>query len=609
MWTAKKLRKQFIDFYKKKNHIEIDSASLIPENDPTCLFTTAGMHPLVPFLLGEKHPSGRRLVNVQKCLRTDDIHLVGDDTHNTFFEMLGSWSLGDYFKQEAITMSWEFLTKVLKLDKNKLAISCYSGNVKQNIPRDEESAQIWQSLGVKKDRIAFLSDNWWGPAGETGPCGPDTEMFYWNSEDIPPEKFDPQDARWVEIWNDVLMQYNKQIKSNNSQSSGTQYQYVPLLQKNIDTGMGLERTLAVLQNKQSIFQTELFSPIIKLIDSMIAKQQDNLSCDKEKNTRIIADHIRASVFLIADGVLPSNIDQGYVLRKLIRRIIRCANLILIRDEDYLQKLSAKVIENYKDTYPEIDKPEMIFRILKEEGNKFENCLIKGQKEFSKLVNNIKSHDGQKISGRIAFKLYESYGLPIEMIEEMAREENLSVDVKDFDKSFQRHQLISRKGAEGKFKGGLADNTKIVTCYHTATHLLHRALRMVLGDDVFQKGSNITSKRIRFDFAYPQKMSEEQKQQVEDLVNMQIKQSLPVIMQEMDLKSAKSSGALGFFESKYGKVVKVYTIGNSSRDYFSREICGGPHVSNTKELGEFKIISEKSSSAGIRRIKAILINNT
>ena len=597
--TAKELRKKYIDFFVSKKHKHISSAPLVPENDPTCLFTTAGMHPLVPFLLGEKHPAGNRLTNVQKCLRTDDIDEVGDATHNTFFEMLGNWSLGDlaspdgigkggYFKEDAIKMSWEFLTEVLKLDKNNIAVSCYAGNKKADIPRDEESAKIWKSLGIKDERIKYLDDNWWGPAGNTGPCGPDTEMFYWIGKNPAPKKFDPSDAKWVEIWNDVLMQYDKTKDGK----------YIPLKQKNIDTGMGLERTLAVIQAKDSIYETELFSPLMDYI-----KTKSTLF--DIKGARIIADHIRASVFIITDGIEPSNLDQGYILRRLIRRVIRYANLLGINTKDYLSDLVKIIIKNYKDIYPEVNKPNHIIEVINKEAKKFEQALALGEKEFSKAVNQIKNHRQNIISGRLAFKLYESYGLPIEMIEEMAKEENMTVDKKGFNTSFEKHQLLSRKGAEKKFSGGLADHSEIVTRYHTVTHLLHQALRQVLGETVMQKGSNITSERLRFDFTYKDKLTEDEKKKVEKIVNETIKKELPVTMCEMDLKSAKASGALGFFESKYGKIVKVYTVGISDKDYFSREICGGPHVKNTRELGEFQITSEKSSSSGVRRIKAVL----
>jgi len=596
--TAKELRQKYLDFFVSQKHKIIDSAPLVPENDPTVLFTTAGMHPLVPFLLGEKHPSGQKLVNVQKCLRTDDIEEVGDNTHGTFFEMLGNWSLGNYFKEQAISMSFKFLTEELKLDKNRLAVTCFAGD--DDAPQDQESAKIWQELGIARERIAFLSkkDNWWGPAGVTGPCGPDTEMFYWMSKDKAPEKFDPSDKRWVEIWNDVFMQYNKKLKVESEKSKIKEYQYVPLKQKNVDTGMGLERTLMILQGKSSIYETELFEPIIAEIKKISSKYD-------ETGARIIADHLRASIFIIADGITPSNVDQGYILRRLIRRVIRYANLLGIIDKNYLEKIAKIIINIMADVYPEIKDEKNIITILNKEQAKFETCLACGEKEFSKLVNILRTHNQDLISGRLAFKLYESYGLPIEMIEEMARAENFKIDRKEFDVSYQKHQLLSRQGAEKKFAGGLADNSEQVTKYHTATHLLHTALRQILGTDVHQKGSNITADRLRFDFTYPDKLTDKERKQVEDIVNAQIKAALPVTMQEMQLTDAKTSGALGFFESKYGKIVKVYTIGNSDRDYFSREICGGPHIKNTKDLGHFSIVSEKSSSQGVRRIKAVL----
>lgn len=585
---ADKLRKIYLDFFVKKDHKIINSAPLIPENDPTVLFTTAGMHPLVPFLLGEKHPSGNRLVNVQKCLRTDDIELIGDATHNTFFEMLGNWSLGDYFKEKAICYSYEFLIKILKLDKNKIAISCYKGNKKNNIPKDTQSYKIWNQIGIPKERIVFLDDNWWGPAGETGPCGPDTEMFYWIGKKEAPKIFDPSNNLWVEIWNDVFMQYNK-IKDN---------KFIPLKQKNVDTGMGLERTLMILNNKENIYDTELFIPLIQEIKKYSKKYN-------EKYSRITTDHLRASIFLIADGVTPSNLDQGYILRRLIRRSIRYINLLNIFDKNFLDAFIGVVIKNYQETYPEIKKYNLIKEVIHKEKNKFEKALVVGEKEFSKMINILKSHNQDTISGRLAFKLYESYGFPYELTEELAKEEGFKVNKQDFEKAYQKHQLLSRKGSEAKFKGGLADDSEVVTKYHTATHLLHQALRMVLGDYVSQKGSNITKDRLRFDFSHNKKLTQEEIKKVEDIVNKQISKKLTVSMSQMDLKTAKEKGALGFFESRYGKIVKVYTIGLSDKDYFSREICGGPHVKNTKELGKFKIISEKSSSQGIRRIKAIL----
>lgn len=586
--TAEELRKKYLNFFRSKNHEIINSAPLVPENDPTVLFTTAGMHPLVPFLLGEKHPAGSRLTNVQRCIRTGDIEEVGDNSHLTFFEMLGNWSLGDYFKVESIHYSWEFLTKELKLDKDRIAISCYAGSDIDGISKDEEACKIWLDLGIDKDKIVFLDDNWWGPAGETGPCGPDTEIFYWAKDSNPPKKFDPNDQNWIEIWNNVFMQYQKT----------KQGKFIPLAQKNVDTGMGLERVLAILNKKDSVYDTEIFTEIIDLIKN----DSDNFD---EKSARIIADHVRAATMMITDGIEPSNLDQGYVLRRLIRRSIRHAKLISIKDSKFLSDISKNVFSIYKTVYEIKMSHDDIEKILIKEYEKFNKALETGQKEFSKIVNQLKQHNQDTISGRLAFRLYESYGFPYEITEELAKEEGFTIDKVEFDKAYEKHQLLSRKGAEKKFSGGLADHSEKVTKYHTATHLLHQALRQVLGEHVGQKGSNITADRLRFDFTHKDKLTDEQKKQVEDLVNDQIKAKLPVRMQEMDLATAKTSGALGFFESKYGKIVKVYTIGHSDRDFFSREICGGPHIKNTSELGHFMITSEKSSSSGIRRIKAIL----
>jgi len=513
--------------------------------------------------------------------------------------MLGNWSLGDptssdgigknsYFKKETISYSYEFLVKILKLDKDKLAISCFGGD--NDSPKDIDSYNYWIEQGIKKNKIAYLpkENNWWGPAGDTGPCGPDTEIFYWIGKGGVPDKFDPNDSNWVEIWNNVFMQYSKNKDGK----------YTPLAQKNVDTGMGLERTLAILQNKKNIYETEVFSPLIDLIKKY-AKNFDI------KKARIIADHFKASVFIISDGIEPSNIDQGYILRRLLRRAIRYMNLIELYDKRFIIDIIKKIINIYKNYYPEINNLDKIFEIINKEKEKFEKALHSGEKQFSKIVNILKSKSIDKFPGKTAFSLFESYGFPFEIIEELSKEEGLVVDKKEFEKEFNRHQLVSRSGADKKFSGGLADNSQIVTKYHTVTHLLHQALREVLGISVSQKGSNITSERLRFDFNHLTPLSKEEISKVEQIVNSQIKQNLDVIMTEMTLNDAKVSGALGFCESKYGTFVKVYTIGKSNEDYFSREICGGPHVKNTKELGIFKIISEKSSGSGIRRIKAVL----
>lgn len=585
--TAKELREKYLEFFKERGHAVLPSASLIPENDPTVLFTTAGMHPLVPFLLGEKHPAGKRLTSVQKCIRTGDIDEVGDNWHNTFFEMLGNWSLGDYFKEDAIKMSWEFLTDKLGLDKEYLAVSVFAGD--EDAPFDKESYDIWVSLGVTPERIAKLpkKDNWWGPAGTTGPCGPDTEMFYWKGEGKPPEKFDPEDStkssteKWVEIWNDVFMQYNKTAEGK----------YEPLAQKNIDTGMGLERTIGVLNGCKSVYETEMFAPLVKKIKAVAGTSPD------EKSVRIIADHIRAATFILGDpiGVVPSNVGQGYILRRLIRRAIRHAKKIGIDvSKSFTTPLAEVVIEIYGEQYSELlaNKDKILSEFKKEE-EKFGKTLERGLKEFEKL---------EKITGKDAFNLFTTYGFPLELTIELARDRNMQVDVREFEEEFKKHQELSRTASAGQFKGGLADAGAETTRLHTAAHLMLAALRQVLGDHVVQRGSNITSERLRFDFSHPGKLTPEEIKKVEESVNEQIAKKIPVQMEELSVDEAKAAGATGVFEHKYGDKVKVYTIGG-----FSKEICGGPHVDNTGELGHFKIIKEEASSAGIRRIKAVLGN--
>jgi alanyl-tRNA synthetase len=581
--TSQELKNNFFQYFQSKDH------TLIPENDPTVLFTTAGMHPLVPYLMGEKHPAGLRLVNVQKCLRTGDIDEVGDATHHTFFEMLGNWSLGDYFKKEAIEFSWEFLTEILKLDKNKLAVSVFAGD--DDVSRDEESSQIWQSIGVSK--IAYLGkkDNWWGPAGQTGPCGPDTEIFYWTSSESVPDNFDPEDKRWVEIWNNVLMQYNKTING----------QYEPLNQKNIDTGMGLERTLAVLNGLDDNYLTELWQPIIKQLEKLSAKKYG----DDKKSFRIVADHIRSAVFLMGDprGIAPANKDQGYVLRRLIRRAIRFAKLLGI-EQDFCVSLAQVIIDLYKIDYPELEtNQKFIIDELAKEENKFSQTIEKGIKELEKLV------DKNLLNEKEAFQLFATYGFPLEMTLELAKEKGLNLSESKYQTEFKQHQDLSRTASAGMFKGGLADDSEMATKYHTATHLLHQALRNVLGNHVEQRGSNINAERLRFDFVHPDPMTAEQIKKVEDIVNQQIQLALAVTCDEMSVAEAKEQGAIGLFDKKYGEKIKVYTVGpnssTSSEPPFSREICGGPHVKNTNELGKFSIKKEQSSSAGIRRIKAVL----
>ena len=581
MITSEQLKKKYLKFFAERGHQIIPSASLIPENDPTVLFTTAGMHPLVPYLLGEKHPAGQKLVDVQKCIRTSDIDEVGDNIHLTFFEMLGNWSLGDYWKKEAINLSFEFLTKELLIPLEKIAISCFGGD--QDAPRDFESAEIWQSLGLPKDRIAFLdkNENWWGPAGQTGPCGPDTEMFYWAGENPAPKIFNPEDKTWVEIWNDVFMQYNKT-------SDG---KYEPLKQKNVDTGMGVERTVAVLNNQDNVYATNAFKPLIDKIQTLA----DNID---EKTIRIIADHSRTATFILGDqkGIQPSNLGQGYVLRRLIRRMIRLGKKINIT-KPFTFELAEIIINEYASGYPELkENRDFIIEQLVREEEKFSKTLEKGLKEFEK-------NSSQNISGRNAFILFSTYGFPLEMTQELAAEKGLKVDQAAFNQEFVQHQELSRTASVGKFKGGLADHSEQTTKLHTATHLLLASLCQVLGNHIYQKGSNITKDRLRLDFSHGQKLTVEEIKQVEDLINQQINKKLPITWQEVSLAEAKKQNAMGVFEHKYEDKVKVYNIGD-----FSKEICGGPHVKNTNELGHFKITKEEASSAGIRRIKAILENN-
>ncbi len=587
--TAKELRKAYIDFFVSKGHSKIGSAPLVPENDPTVLFTTAGMHPLVPFLLGEKHPSGTRLVNCQKCIRTGDIDEVGDTTHLTFFEMLGNWSLGDYFKEEAIRFSHEFLTSVLEIPVAKIWVSCFAGD--DDAPRDDEAADVWRALGIPDERIVFLGKkhNWWGPAGQTGPCGPDTEMFIeLDQPDCGPDcGLTCNCGKYVEIWNDVFMQYNKTAEGR----------YVPLEQKNVDTGMGVERVAAILQGYKSCYETELFAGIFAKITELTGIE----SPITERSARIVAEHIRAATFLIADGVNPGNVDQGYVLRRLIRRAIREARK-LGRTEPFTAELAAVVVRDYSDVYPELEtQAETIAAEFAQEEEQFAGTLERGTREFNKLVDAIPEHVQRKvISGRKAFFLYETYGFPLELTVEMARERGFEVDEDGFRNAYEKHQAQSRAGAEKKFKGGLADQSEKTTALHTATHLLQAALRQVLGDHVKQAGSNINADRLRFDFTHPEKVTREQLDEVEAIVNDVIQRELPISNEEMTVEQARENGAIGLFEDRYGERVKVYRIGD-----FSAEICGGPHAGNTRELGQFKIKKEESSSRGVRRIKAVL----
>lgn len=584
--SGKELREKFLKYFENNNHAILSSASLIPENDPTVLFTTAGMHPLVPYLMGEKHPSGTRLADVQKCWRTGDIEEVGDKTHHTFFEMLGNWSLGDYGKIEAIDLAWKFLTSELKIDSKFLAVTIFGGN--QDIKDfDQEAEEHWLKLGLAKNKIAKLTDNWWGPAGTSGPCGPDTEIFYWTGDkNAVPETFDPADDTWVEIWNNVFMEYNKTPEGK----------YLPLEQKNIDTGMGLERTLAVLNNLDDNYLTDLFLPIIQKIEELSGKKyQNNL-----KAFRVIADHLRSATFLLGDpqGMAPSNTGQGYVLRRVIRRAIRFGKNLEIQD-NFCAQIAVVVIEMFQEEYPELKTREkFILDELQKEEEKFESTIQKGLKQFEKLLAE------KSLNEKAAFNLFATFGFPLEMTLELAKEQGLELSESDYQKEFEKHQELSRTASAGMFKGGLADDSEMSTKYHTATHLLHQALRTVLGEHVEQRGSNINQERMRFDFTHPEKMTSEQIKEVEDLVNQQIAKNLPVSYQEMTVEEAKERGAIGLFGHKYGEKIKVYTVGEDD-NFFSREICGGPHVENIGVLGHFKIQKEESSSAGIRRIKAIL----
>ncbi|HOW36663.1 MAG TPA: alanine--tRNA ligase [Candidatus Pacearchaeota archaeon] len=593
--NRKQLIQNYLEFFKSQGHKIIPNESLVPKNDPTVLFTTAGMHPLVPYLLGEKHPLGKKLTSIQRCIRTQDIDEVGDTTHHTFFEMLGNWSLGDYFKEEAIEYSFKFLTEVLKIPKERLAVTVFIGD--KDIPRDNESAKKWEFLGIKKPRIAFLGkeNNWWGPAGKTGPCGPDTEIFYWkDNKNSAPEKFNPEDKTWVEIWNNVLMQYVQDSQGKYHESK----------QKNIDTGMGVERTTAVLNKLEDNYLADMWKPIIQEVEKVSKKDYLKSNESTKKSMRIIVDHIKASVFILGDKVIPSNTEQGYVLRRLIRRAIRHGKMLGI--ENFISNVAESVFVIYNDYEQLKQNKTKILEELRKEEEKFNETITKGIKIFEKILS-----EKKEIQGVDAFLLFQSYGFPLEMTFEMLNEKgvkyNESKIKKEFEKEQTVHQELSRTATEGKFKSGLADNSEKTKKFHTSTHILNEALRQILKDEnVAQKGSNITEERLRFDFSFPRKLTEQEVKQVEDLVNEKIKQSLSVIKEEMPLKKAIESGAQAEFETKYPEIVSVYTIKDSSKKgWFSKEICTGPHVSNTKEIGKFKIIKEESSAAGIRRIKAVI----
>ena len=593
--TGFELRKLYIAFFKSKGHEEIAGKSLIPENDPTVLFTTAGMHPLVPYILGEPHPAGKRLVDYQKCIRTVDIDNVGDTSHVTFFEMLGNWSLGDYFKREAIEFSYEFLTSPhwLGLSKDNLYVTVFEGD--QDAPRDDESADIWRSLGIPDQRIFFLpkEDNWWGPAGMTGPCGPDTEMFIDTGRPACDDDCKPgcSCGKYFEVWNDVFMQYDKSPEGR----------YELLQSKTVDTGMGVERTAAMLQGKASVYDTELFVPIMRAVESR-AEVKYGENDDMDVSFRIVTDHVRAACFILGDenGITPSNLGQGYILRRLIRRAIRHARKLEI-DIPFLGEVATATIESYRESYSELpDNRDMILNEFALEEERFGNTLKKGEHEFEKLLPNLLKNPNKIIPGRIAFRLYDTYGFPLEITEELAAEHGLGLDREGFQKAFEKHQALSKAGSEKTFKGGLADHGEAAKRLHTATHLLHKALRIVLGDHVAQKGSNITDERLRFDFVHPAQMTPEELKKVDDIVNEQIGRELDVSFDVMSLEDAMNGGAIALFSDKYDEKVKVYSVGD-----FSKEVCGGPHVANTQELGHFRIVKEQSSSAGVRRIRAVL----
>jgi alanyl-tRNA synthetase len=593
--TGRELKQKYMAFFRGKGHAVISGKSLIPENDPTVLFTTAGMHPLVPFILGEPHPAGRRLADVQKCIRTGDIEEVGDRHHLTFFEMLGNWSLGDYFKEEAIRFSYEFLTsgEWLRFEAARLSVTVFAGD--DEVPPDEEAADVWRRLGIPRERIYFLGreDNWWGPAGQSGPCGPDTEMFI--DTGSPPCSPDCRPGckcgKYFEVWNNVFMQYNKTAEGA----------YLPLAQKTVDTGMGVERTAAMLQGRYSVFETEMLQPILQSIQSVSGAVYGRQEA-ADRSIRIIADHIRSAVFILGDekGVKPSNLGQGYILRRLVRRAIRHARKLGV-ERDFLDAPARAAVQINREDYPELERRlELVVSELAQEEKRFLATLQKGEHEFEKLLPNLLKNPKPVVPGRVAFRLYDTYGFPIELTQELAAEHGLSVDLVGFQEAYGKHQELSKSGAEKAFKGGLADNTEMTRRLHTATHLLHQALRQVLGAHVQQKGSNITPERLRFDFTHPAAMTEGEVRRVEAIANEQIRADLAVSFQTMTLDQARASGAIALFGDKYEEMVKVYFIGG-----FSREVCGGPHVERTGELGRFVIQKEQSSSAGVRRIRAVL----
>jgi alanyl-tRNA synthetase len=584
---ANQLRETYQQFFVERGHARIASAPLQPENDPTVLFTTAGMHPLVPFLLGEPHPSGKRLVNFQKCIRTNDIDEVGDSSHLTFFEMLGNWSLGDYFKNESLTWSYEFLTSVLDLKPSRLAVTVFAGDA--DAPRDDESAAIWRSLGLPEERIFFLpkSDNWWGPAGATGPCGPDSEMFYDTGKpDHPGCRPGCACGKWFEIWNNVFMEYNKTADGR----------YEKLGQRNVDTGMGVERTLAAINHLDDVYLIDTLYPLVEKIEHLSSQVYN----ESPVPFRVIVDHLRAATFAIADGVQPSNVEAGYVVRRMIRRAVRHGRDLGIR-ENFCAKFVLAVIDLFKDTYPELGRnAEEIADAIDREETRFKRTLERGLHQYQKVVDRSLARGEKVISGADAFDLFETFGFPLPLTIELAGEAGFQVDEAGFEVRYAKHRAASRQALAQKFKGGLADHAEETTRLHTATHLLHQALRQVLGPDVRQMGSNITSERLRFDFAHPQKLLPDELRAVESIVNEQISQNLPVSVEILPRDEALAAGALAFFGEKYGEQVKVYSIGS-----FSKEVCGGPHVENTGQMGRFRIVKEGAVGQGVRRIRAVL----
>lgn len=581
---AQSFRRLFLDYFQAHDHAIIGSAPLIPDHDPSALFTTAGMHPLVPFLLGEPHPAGRRLANCQKCLRTNDIAEVGDDVHLTFFEMLGNWSLGDYWKAESIQLSYRFLTEQMGLEPDRLYVTCFAGD--ESAPRDDEAAEIWRALGIPNERIIFLpkADNWWGPVGATGPCGPDTEMFYdMNPSGPTGESPATNPKRYWEVWNNVFMQYDQQADGR----------LAPLPMQAVDTGLGLDRALAIMQGVPSPYETDLFAPIVESIRALASDPQPFA-------VRVIADHIRAATFVLAEGIRPGNVDQPYVARRLIRRAIRYGRTIGIAGH-FLPALAGTVVDLFAEVYPELEQQrQQIATALDEEESRFQRTLAHGERACAKIIDLHRKQGETMLAGAEVFHLYETYGFPAELTQELAEQAGLAVDLAGFQAAYAEHQAQSQQGAAGRFRGGLAERRPETTRYHTATHLLHEALRLVLGPHVEQRGSNITVERMRFDFAHGARLTDAEISAVETLVNEQIERNLPVTWAEMSLEEARESSAIGLFEERYGERVKVYTIGD-----FSKEICGGPHVEQTGELGRFQITKEEAVGAGARRIRAVL----